>query len=655
MCGGQAQPANTVQWLLFIAMENFGPQFLHNRNPQFHTTPQVTHAVDYLRSAGERIPNMPAEKIAAYLGLLAHEQYVNDGILRANPDSAHMQIEAAVIHDDQIPENYFERERLRRREEGFGDTPISESMRTVLIDGIKNDQRYTLQRWAEHLGNADYEPWFKYLAWETITRLTREQTKEGRFRHRSRSTVLPHPDFSAEAVAYAYGIVQSCALEDYSQFDDPELADIAATGDFNRIYAYSLKKAGGIASNTYERTEGYWKVFNQSFSSRVATELAEMLQGYGTGWCTASPGTANKHLSGGAFWVYLSRNELGKDVVPRVAVRTESGKVAEVRGILPNQRIEPVMEPIVEDQLNKMRGARDWMQRANNMRLVTDLERRIQADPQTPLTEGEVRFLYEFDRPVEGFNILSADPRVKELKALRGLADVEALREMLPEKIHAQLPLSYRVYRHALEEVGQDMPLSQMKKLLVTPHEFKDAFDDRHETWKKNGVYDFMAIQFAVKGIIPSLIAVPNERITPRNLLDYYKSFNMTSRRAMPSSLTELSEAQWTAYDHTAGRVRFACMGWRAYAGVQKATADVHEVSLERLASQYNGMRIRPLSILDAVVAGFTSPEISTRMSVIWHFGGGGPNYVTKLHWNGTFSMMRPSPQYAARPLLLFY
>ena len=68
-----------------------------------------------------------------------------------------------------------------------------------------------------------------------------------------------------------------------------------------------------------------WKVYKQSDSMKEAEKLNADLAG--TGWCTGgSVGTAHSHLRGGDFHVYFENGD------PQIAIRTNNGSVAEVRG-----------------------------------------------------------------------------------------------------------------------------------------------------------------------------------------------------------------------------------------------------------------------------------------------------------------------------------
>jgi hypothetical protein len=82
----------------------------------------------------------------------------------------------------------------------------------------------------------------------------------------------------------------------------------------------------GIASAAQvESGKNGWKKYNQTEDRSAAEELNNDLAS--TNWCTGgSVGTAQSHLSDGDFYVFF------KDGNPKIAIRTNEGKVAEIRG-----------------------------------------------------------------------------------------------------------------------------------------------------------------------------------------------------------------------------------------------------------------------------------------------------------------------------------
>ena len=63
------------------------------------------------------------------------------------------------------------------------------------------------------------------------------------------------------------------------------------------------------------------------------------------------------HIEGGDFYVYYTKDEKSEYTNPRIAIRTENGKLAEVRGIAENQNLESNMEKVVEEKLKEFPDA----------------------------------------------------------------------------------------------------------------------------------------------------------------------------------------------------------------------------------------------------------------------------------------------------------
>jgi hypothetical protein len=73
------------------------------------------------------------------------------------------------------------------------------------------------------------------------------------------------------------------------------------------------------------------------------------LNGYRTGWCTAT-GSAPYQLQAGDFYVFYSTNRKGEDKVPRIAIRMEGDRVAEIRGIDAQQELEQDLVETMEEK-----------------------------------------------------------------------------------------------------------------------------------------------------------------------------------------------------------------------------------------------------------------------------------------------------------------
>lgn len=423
-------------------MENLGSKFLHDRNPSLHNSSEVDGIVGYLRANGEQIPNEPIQKIENYLGFLANEEYVNDGILTGSLESINRQVEAQVITGEEVPERYFDLQRRIAREQGHGDITITDTMREQLVDAVQSNQRSRLEKWAEYLGGDDgsYPNWFKHYAWKSVTKLGSYDKEKGEFLKRSKGTTAPYPELNHEALAYVFdGVHKKANGETVISANDQKLQELLQAANFGRLYSHAIIKLQPASPEQKEVVEGSWTKYEQSYDPRAARRLAGSLQGHGTGWCTAGESTAQIHLKSGDFYVYYTGDDDNKDTVPRVAIRMQGGKVAEVRGINHAQELEPAMTSVALERLEDLPGGEDYTQKAEDMKRLTILERKLTENPEAVLSREEVAFLYQVERSLQGFGYRQ-DPRAGELAGRRDIVkDMATLFGTDPEDTQATI------------------------------------------------------------------------------------------------------------------------------------------------------------------------------------------------------------------------
>lgn len=505
-----------------------GSQFLHERNPQLHASEEVENVIGYLRAGGESIPNEPAEKISAYLGFLANRDYVNDGILTGDQESIDRQIAAHVIKSEDVPEGYFELQRRIAREQGHGDIEITSEMRRLMTEAIQADQRSGLGKWVEYLGGEDggYPDWFKHYTWTSITRLGTFDKEKQEFGKRSRGTTAPYPELNREALAYVFDVLNKSKVQGepvQGGANDEKLAGLLKSANFGKLYAHAVLEVTPDSPELRKETKGSWTKFNQSDDPRTARRLSGSLQGHGTGWCTAGESTATLQLRGGDFYVYYTRDEDGKDTVPRVAIRMEDGQVAEVRGVNAAQELKAEMADITAERLKDLPGGEEYIQKAEDMKRLTAIEKRISADPTAQLTREEIRFLYEFDREIQGFGY-ERDPRVAAIRAKRGEVDYPELKPILIESLREQAIVSFNAYTG----VGQylnGMRSRRNRVELIDYNEFEKAITSKIEQWRQDGSLDWCVAQMAEYGGRITLNATPNAIFEPDEIMNLAKAF----------------------------------------------------------------------------------------------------------------------------------
>jgi len=112
-----------------------------------------------------------------------------------------------------------------------------------------------------------------------------------------------------------------------------------------------------------------WKKYDQSSDMGEAEKLNADCAG--TNWCTGgSVGTANSHLSGGDFYLYFDQGE------PQVAIRTQNGEIAEVRGRGDSQNItKPEYDKKAEEFIlggEGPEGGADYLHDRNFRKMAVD-------------------------------------------------------------------------------------------------------------------------------------------------------------------------------------------------------------------------------------------------------------------------------------------
>lgn len=510
-------------------MQTPGSSFLHERNPNLHTSQEVGVVADYLRSGGETIPNEPADKISAYLGFLANRKYVNDGILTGDQGSIDRQIDAHVIKAEDVPEGYFELQRCIAREQGHGDVHITPEMRRQMTEAVQADQRVGLGKWVEYLGGDDggYPDWFKYYTWASVTKLGAYDKEKSEFQKRSRGTTAPYPELNREALAYVFDVlnksrVQGERVNGRAHDGDPQ--KLLRSGNFGKLYAHAVHEVTPDSLELRNEIRGSWTKFNQTDDPRTARRLSGSLQGHGTGWCTAGESIAHMQLRGGDFYVYYTRDEDGKDTVPRVAIRMEQGEVAEVRGVNTAQELEPEMADITAEQLKDLPGGEEYIRKAQDMKRLTAIEKRITANPDADLTPEELRFLYELDHEIQGFGY-EDDPRIGEIRTLRGDRDKPELARILPENIREQLSGAFAAYKTVAEQLWGKQRLSRKGETALTPNELERLLAAKDKEWQANGTYDYLVEQLIENGARFNLVATPNIEASEAQIVALAENF----------------------------------------------------------------------------------------------------------------------------------
>lgn len=594
-------------------MQTPGSSFLHERNPNLHTSQEVENVVGYLRNGGEAIPNEPADKISSYLGFLASREYVNDGILTGDQSSIDRQIEAHVIKAEDVPEGYFELQRRIAREQGHGDIEITSEMRRLMTEAVQADQRAGLGKWVEYLGGEDggYPDWFKHYTWTSITKLGTYDKDKQEFQKRSRGTTAPYPELNREALAYVYDVLNKARVQGEKVdggANDEKLQKLLKSANFGKLYAHAVLEVTPDSPELRKDTRGSWTKFNQTDDPRTARRLSGSLQGHGTGWCTAGESTAAMQLQGGDFYVYYTRDEKGKDTVPRVAIRMEQGEVAEVRGVNAAQELEPEMADITAEQLKKLPGGEEYIRKAQDMKRLTLLEKKITANPDTELTSEELRLLYQLDYEIQGFGY-EEDPRIGEIRHSRGDRDKPELARILPEAIRDQLRGAFMAYSTVAGQLKTERRFRKPES-GVSAQELERLFTLKDKEWQENGVYDHLVEELIANGARYNLVATPNVEATEKQIVALAEAFGKEQpyETQVYDELYRKGRYNGKEFSGNGGNdpVRLSLIPSRRDAVLSGKTVETQVRMLREQQAGKPNLNLRVPSVLDAVTYWYT-------------------------------------------------
>lgn len=405
-----------------------GPKHpLHLKYPDLQKTSEVAKAVEKkerLNSDEKRIPNDPRVRLETYMNRLENVFLNPDERVRErNTEMLREKVyDAFTIKRENVPESFFELQKRIARERGQQVEEIPPQMRERMIDTIVEDQRASLDRWMHYLQSNDamYPSWFKYFVFRNVVNLSQFDKTLGKFKTRTESTTAPFPDIYHEPLA------QICDI--YEAVDKNGLKDPTVRQSFEKkfpsLYAELIQKSLAEQMETKEEVKGEWTKFVHGNMSD-AEKLFESLQGKGTGWCTAGRSTAEKQIESGDFYVFYTYDKDERASQPRVAIRMEGDHIAEVRGILENQQMEPQMQEALDEKLKEFGSEADTFKRKSaDMKLLTEIEQKTAVG--TSLTKDETVFLYELNTPIEGFGY-ARDPRIQEIRAKRDITQDAAV------------------------------------------------------------------------------------------------------------------------------------------------------------------------------------------------------------------------------------
>lgn len=395
----------------------------------------------------EKIPNEPSERIEVYMDRLENIFLNEDERIRErNLEVLHDKIyEALIINKENFPESYFELQKRIARERGMGDVEITPEMREQMMDTAIEDQKHSLDAWINYLTEEDvaYPPWFKYYVWNQIIKLSQFDKERGEFKRRtppysmdkdgryakdengkrvkipnSNVTVAPFPDIHRGALAQILDVYEK-VKEDNKNLKDPEIQE-AFSKKFPTFYAELISKSLAEKIENKESIQGEWIKYNGGDEAE-ANKLFESMQGKGTGWCVEGKGAAQNYIKGGDFYVYYSNDNQGNPIQPRLAIQMTGNQIGQIRGILPHQEVEPVMQEVLDEKLKDFgQEADSYRKKSEDMKRVTALERKQEKNEE--FTIEDLLFIYQVNSEIENFGY-NEDPRIDEILERRNTSE----------------------------------------------------------------------------------------------------------------------------------------------------------------------------------------------------------------------------------------
>ena len=316
-----------------------------------------------------------------------------------------------VIKEENVPESYFEKQEQIALDRGYGHVKYTDAIKGREIEQIRKEQEESLDSWLDYFASSDtkhYPTWFKYYCFQSVVKLGYYDKKSDKFTKRTDSTVKPFIEINREALAFIYD--SFVKVLDKKELDDKDLEKLINNGSFAKIYSYAIKKMDSVQKDNTNSDDGIWKKYDQGSDPSI---LFNDIHGKGTGWCTAGGiETATSHIEGGDFYVYYTKDKNGEYTAPRIAIRMEYGKIAEIRGVAENQNLESNMEKVVDKKLDEFPDKEEYKKKVHDMEMLTYIYTKSKTGGA--LSKEDLRFLYEIDEEIVGFGY-QKDPRIGEI------------------------------------------------------------------------------------------------------------------------------------------------------------------------------------------------------------------------------------------------
>ncbi len=597
--------------------------FLHKKLPDLQKSEEVQDAVDkHNRLTGEKVPNSAEARLEIYMNrlekiFLNEDEDTRKRNIEMLRDKIH---DAFVIKREDVPESYFDLQKRVAHERGEHVEEIPQNVREQMITVIIEDQIKSLDSWIDYLSSSDamYPTWFKYFVFRNITKLSQFDKELGKFKDRTSTTTAPFPDIYREALAQVSDLYES-ASRDKSLFQDKDFQTFLSK-KFPTQYADKIQKTLEHSQEERVQIQGEWIKYNQG-DDEGARILYKSLESKGTGWCTAGSSTSQTQIKSGDFYVFYTYDKEGKPTQPRLAIRMNgTSTIGEVRGVLPHQEVEPLLQDTLDEKLSTFGNEADkYKKKSSDMKRLTKIEKATQENKQ--LTRDDLRFLYELDSKIESFGY-EEDPRIEEIKSKRNRKeDIQTLCNCPPEYIVTDLININESTQVYCEDTGNkitffDFREEQNKKKFPQLIELAKSIKESGSPARPDMSFE--------GGIVTIDIDETKLQDTKTALQSYKEADN--------SSLSYVWN-EWINAPYTKPKLPLEAL----ILSYNKDT-NIRESS-DKIVADMNKLNLRPATLEEMIALGIVKPEFNKRSGTylvgLTKYSLGGDSYVPGLNWNG--------------------
>ena len=341
---------------------------------------------------------------------------------------------ALVVDPENVPDSYWETQAQIRRDNGVSEY-ISDYEKELLVEDAQKRQRESIKSWSDYLSQEDcpYPMWFKLFAWDGATKMSAVYDGESqRFVKRDETTMAPYPHLNPAVLGQVYGtICKVNGLDESSEMEESSLDEatekIARTYNFNKLYSLFLSRqqvTPEVPKNP-EDVQGDWVEYKPGEEEALAKAAV------GTPWCVASPAVGKNYLTRGQygtdevkksgskakFILFHLRNgdtgELASSACASIRLGPD-GNVAEISGVRTGQMLDDALLPEVEKKVKSLPGGKKYLEAFADKRKLIRIDKKMRAGEE--LTDDELRFAYELDRPIQKIEQYGDDTRAAEAK-----------------------------------------------------------------------------------------------------------------------------------------------------------------------------------------------------------------------------------------------